>query len=67
MVAAVEHLRSINDGITDDPTEGPEIQDRISGGTLFWMTYTRDAISSAFGSRSTCLYVHFRLPSTNAR
>lgn len=57
MVAAVEHLRSLNDGITDDPTEPPGAQERTAGGTLFWMAYTRDALCSAFGGRSTCLYV----------
>ena len=57
MTAAVEHLRSRNDGHSDDPTEefGPEM--RMSGGTLFWVVYTRDALSSAFGGRATALCV----------
>lgn len=64
MTAAVEHLRSRNDGLSDDPTEefGPEM--RMSGGTLFWVVYTRDALSSAFGGRAVALCV---LPATGYR
>lgn len=57
MTAAAEHLRSRNDGVSDDPTEVLSSQDRMSGGTLFWVVYTRDALSSAFGGRATALYV----------
>ncbi|KAM0745958.1 hypothetical protein T439DRAFT_330158 [Meredithblackwellia eburnea MCA 4105] len=55
MNAAVEHLRSRSDGITDDPTEVISPEDKVSGGTLFWVVYARDALSSAFGGRATAL------------
>lgn len=64
MAAAVEHLRAVNDGLSDDPTEEISVQDRASGGTLFWMAYTRDALSSAFGGRATCLCVRLLLCDT---
>ncbi|KAI5480394.1 transcription factor [Pseudohyphozyma bogoriensis] len=53
MLSAVEHLRSRNDGMGEDPEDVISAQDRISGGTLFWTVLTRDAISATFGSRST--------------
>ena len=48
MVAAVEHLRSLNDGITDDPTEDPNIQHRTAGGTIFWMACSSTLFSSLY-------------------
>ncbi|KAK4701905.1 hypothetical protein P7C70_g4322, partial [Phenoliferia sp. Uapishka_3] len=55
MTAAAEHLRSRNEGLSDDPTEDYSAETRISGGTIFWVLYTRDALSSAFGGRVPAL------------
>lgn len=55
LAAAVEHLRYLNEHDSEDPEEtGTEVSKSLSG-ALFWLTYTRDALSSAYGARATSL------------
>ncbi|GAA5948812.1 hypothetical protein JCM10213_008691 [Rhodosporidiobolus nylandii] len=53
--AAAEHLRNLQNGYCDDPSEVCVPPERLSNGTLLWMGYTRDALSSMFSGRS-CLF-----------
>ncbi|KAK4057930.1 hypothetical protein OIO90_001149 [Microbotryomycetes sp. JL221] len=49
IMAVAEHLRAINDAATyvsDVPNEVVQPPERISGGTLLWTSYTRDALSA---------------------
>lgn len=55
MAAATEHLRAINEGVGEDATEEKKPEDRSSGSVLFWLSFTRDAISSMLGNRAPCL------------
>lgn len=55
MAAATEHLRAINEGMGEDATEEKKPEDRSSGSVLFWLSFTRDAISSMLGNRAPCL------------
>lgn len=55
MSGAAELYRSLVDGITDDPSENQPVPDRATGGTLYWVLMSRDAVSSALGARSPCL------------
>lgn len=53
-----EHLRAMNEPNTyrsDDPNEERLPPERVSGGTLLWMCYTRDALSAALAGRNYCL------------
>ncbi|GAA5970594.1 hypothetical protein JCM11641_007363 [Rhodosporidiobolus odoratus] len=52
---AAEHLRQLQLRQCDDPGEQPVPPERLSNGTLLWMVYTRDAISSMMGGRSFSL------------
>jgi hypothetical protein len=54
LVSVVEHLRSMSDASTyvpHDPEETPLPPEQVSGGTLLWMCYSRDALSSALVGR----------------
>lgn len=55
MSGAVEHYRSLAEGIRDDPTEESALPDRATGGTLFWVMMSRDAVSAALGGRAPSL------------
>ena len=49
-----EHLRSMADFenyVSDDPEETPLPPEQVSGGTLLWMCYSRDALSSVLIGR----------------
>ncbi|KAM0788978.1 hypothetical protein ACM66B_003050 [Microbotryomycetes sp. NB124-2] len=49
-----EHLRAMNDTATyvsDVPNEEHQVPERISGGTLLWTCYTRDALSAVTGGK----------------
>ncbi|GAA5923652.1 hypothetical protein JCM3775_000461 [Rhodotorula graminis] len=51
LAAASEHLRNLQLDQCDDPTERPLRPEQASNGTLLWMLYTRDSLSSMFGGR----------------
>ncbi|TKA57694.1 hypothetical protein B0A53_00843 [Rhodotorula sp. CCFEE 5036] len=53
--SACEHLRNLQLGECDDPTEPPVPPERASNGTLLWMVYTRDALGAMLGGRSCAL------------
>ncbi|GAA5987138.1 hypothetical protein JCM10908_001045 [Rhodotorula pacifica] len=53
--SACEHLRNLQLGECDDPTEPPIPPERASNGTLLWMVYTRDALGAMLGGRSCAL------------
>lgn len=58
MHCVAQHLRAMADFSTyrsDDPSEDPQPPERISGGTLLWMCYTRDALSAALAGRPCSL------------
>jgi hypothetical protein len=55
MVGACEHLRNLNNGHCDDMTEPLVTPERLSGGTLLWMVYTRDALVALIAGRYACL------------
>jgi len=55
MVGACEHLRNLNQGQCDDITETLIPPEGISGGTLLWMVYTRDALVASLAGRYSCL------------
>ncbi|GAA6023933.1 hypothetical protein JCM11491_000292, partial [Sporobolomyces phaffii] len=54
MVGACEHLRNLNDGQCDDITEPLVPPEQLSGGTLLWMVYTRDALVALLAGRYSC-------------
>ncbi|BGP54961.1 hypothetical protein JCM8202v2_002549 [Rhodotorula sphaerocarpa] len=53
--SACEHLRNLQLGECDDPTEPLVPPERASNGTLLWMVYTRDALGAMLGGRSCSL------------
>ncbi|GAA6042007.1 hypothetical protein JCM8097_009142 [Rhodosporidiobolus ruineniae] len=53
--AAVEHLRNLQLGVCDEPGEACMPPERASNGTLLWMVYTRDALTSLLAGRSCSL------------
>ncbi|SCV70840.1 BQ2448_3602 [Microbotryum intermedium] len=57
MVNCAEHLRSMNEPsyVSADPDEVVVPTEQISGGTLLWMMYTRDALAALMQSRTLCL------------
>lgn len=55
MAGAVEAVRSMADGVMDDPAESSQVPDRATGGTLFWVLLTRDAVSAALAGRAPAL------------
>lgn len=55
MVAACEHLRNLNEGQCDDITEPLTPPEQLSGGTLLWMVYTRDALVALLAGRFSSL------------
>lgn len=59
LTTAIEHLRHLQLGKCDDPTEEVLPPERVSNGTLLWMCYTRDALASLLGGRSLSLFVSF--------
>lgn len=63
LAAFAEHLRSMSDFstyVSDDPEETPLPPEQVSGGTLLWMCYSRDALSSVLVGRvvSMCVLPH---------
>lgn len=59
MASVAEHLVTMVDPayVSDDPSEIRVPPERVSGGTLLWMAYTRDALSAVFYGRNPCLCV----------
>ncbi|KDE09035.1 hypothetical protein MVLG_00754 [Microbotryum lychnidis-dioicae p1A1 Lamole] len=57
MVNCAEHLRSINEPsyVSADPDEVVVPSELISGGTLLWTMYTRDALTALMRSQTLCL------------
>lgn len=54
MVGACEHLRNLSLGQCDDITESLVPPEQLSGGTLLWMVYTRDALVASLAGRYSC-------------
>lgn len=52
-VASIEHLRALVEGVNDEL--GEESEKQLSGNPLFWMVYSRDALSAALCNRTTCM------------
>ncbi|KAK4055520.1 hypothetical protein OIV83_000066 [Microbotryomycetes sp. JL201] len=57
MNTVAEQLRAMNDVstyVSDVPNEEHQVPERISGGTLLWTCYTRDALSAVTGGKALC-------------